>query len=325
VFWTGAVPGSQESSIGHGDAAGPIGRGRATVRMVGSMDAHDRGGKARASNPLSLSYYTVPELSPPEAVSVAAGAGCRHVGLRLLGGQPGHGAMALMEDPALRLETCRRMRDCGITALDANTARVTPETDMAAFLPFLETAAELGARHVLATGDDTDEGRLADRIGRLCDDAAAFGLSVQLEFVPWLSVSDLRSAARLVGRVDRPNLGIALDALHFQRSFGTLTEIATVPPAWFAYMHLCDAPGEWSGDRDALLHAAVNERLFPGEGAIDLKGLLRAMPAGIPLALEIPTAGLARSTDARTRVSRAVAATRRLLASINEPDDEKET
>ena len=36
------------------------------------------------------------------------------------------------------------------------------------------------------------------------------------------------------------------------------------------------------------MHAAVSERLFPGEGAIDLVGLLRALPRGIPVALESP-------------------------------------
>jgi sugar phosphate isomerase/epimerase len=63
-----------------------------------------------------------------------------------------------------------------------------------------------------------------------------------------------------------------------------------------------------------LLHAAVSERLFPGDGAIDLVGLLRALPRGIPIALEIPTATLARTTPAAERLQRAVAATRRVLA-----------
>lgn len=67
-------------------------------------------------------------------------------------------------------------------------------------------------------------------------------------------------------------------------------------------------------DREALVHTAVKERLFPGEGAIDLIGLLRALPPGIPLALEIPMERLAQSMGALERVRRAVAATRRVLA-----------
>ncbi|XEY15386.1 hypothetical protein ABMY26_03875 [Azospirillum sp. HJ39] len=60
----------------------------------------------------------------------------------------------------------------------------------------------------------------------------------------------------------------------------------------------------------------MKERLFPGEGGIDLIGLLRALPPGLPLALEIPTATLARTMDAPARVARAAAATRRLLAAL---------
>ncbi|MCG5240617.1 sugar phosphate isomerase/epimerase family protein [Azospirillum doebereinerae] len=267
-------------------------------------------------NPLSLSYYTVPELSPPDMVSVAAEAGCAHVGLRLLGGQPDGEPMPLLADPSLRREMKRRMADTGVTALDANTARVLPHTDLDAFRPFLEVAAELGARHALATGDDPDPGRLAARLGRLCDDAAGFGLTVQFEFVSWMSVPSVTAAAALLDRIDRPSMGIALDALHYHRSGGTPADVAAVEPARFAYMHLCDAPAAYADDRDSLLHVAVKERLFPGEGGIDLAGLLRALPPGLPLALEIPTATLARSVDAPARVARAVAATRRLLATL---------
>src|SRR5882724_11915398 len=98
--------------------------------------------------PLSLSYYTVPELSPPETVQVAAETGCRYVGVRLLGGQPGSDLPGIMTDPAVRREMLRCLHDSGIDVLDANTARLVPETVIADFRPFLDVAAELGARHV---------------------------------------------------------------------------------------------------------------------------------------------------------------------------------
>ena len=63
-------------------------------------------------NPLSLSYYTVPELSPPDMVTVAADQGFAHVGLRLLGGQPDGDPMPLLADP-------ERMHAIGRAGLDA--------------------------------------------------------------------------------------------------------------------------------------------------------------------------------------------------------------
>lgn len=268
-----------------------------------------------ASVPLSLSYYTVPELDPLETVDVAADAGCALVGFRLLHGQPdAPDAPDIMRDAGLRRAVLDRMRARRVAAFEASAARLLPATVMPAFAPFLAVAAELGIRHVMASGDDPDEARLIDRLGWLSDAAAAHGLTVDVEFVPWMSVADVPTAARIVRAVGRPNLGIAVDALHFQRSRSRLADVAALPRPWLRFLQVCDAPGSWSDDRAALLHAATKERLFPGEGAIDLVGLIRAMPSGIPLTLEIPTEALARSMPAVERVRRAVAATRRVLA-----------
>jgi sugar phosphate isomerase/epimerase len=264
--------------------------------------------------PLSLSYYTVPELSPPQMVRAAAAAGFAFVGARLLNGQPGRDLAPLLENPALRRETIACLHDAGVYVLDASGARLRPETDVSAFAPFIDAAAELGARHILATGDDPDERRIATRFAELCELAGRSGLTVDLEFVPWMSIADLAMAARMVRAVACANFGIAVDALHFDRSHSRVSDLAALPRNWFRYVQLCDAPAVWSSDRASLLHAAVSERLFPGDGAIDLVGLLRALPRGIPIALEIPTATLARTTPAAERLQRAVAATRRVLA-----------
>jgi sugar phosphate isomerase/epimerase len=266
--------------------------------------------------PLSLSYYTVPELSPTQMVREAAAAGFDFVGARLLNGQPGRDPAPLMASSAMRRETIACLRDAGMGVLDASGARLRPETDMAAFAPFIDAAAELGARHILASGDDPDEPRLAARFAELCELAGRSGLTVDLEFVPWMSVADLTLAARMVRTVARANFGVAVDALHFDRSRSRLSDLAALPRTWFRYVQLCDAPRAWASDRESLIHEAVSERLFPGEGAIDLAGLLRALPSGIPIALEIPTATLARTTPAAERLQRAVAATRKLLVDV---------
>jgi len=266
--------------------------------------------------PLSLSYYTVPELSPTQMVREAAAAGFDFVGARLLNGQPGRDPAPLMASSAMRRETIACLRDAGVGVLDASGARLRPETDMAAFAPFIDAAAELGARHILASGDDPDEPRLAARFAELCELAGQSGLTVDLEFVPWMSVADLTLAARMVRTVACANFGIAVDALHFDRSRSRLSDLAALPRTWFRYVQLCDAPRAWASDRESLIHEAVSERLFPGEGAIDLAGLLRALPSGIPIALEIPTATLARTTPAAERLQRAVAATRKLLVDV---------
>ncbi len=271
---------------------------------------------AGMTRPLSLSYYTVPELSPLETVAAAAQAGCSHVGLRLLGGQPGGGETPLLLEAALQTEMLAAMADRGIAALDANTARIVPETRVCDYIPFLDAAARLGARHVMASVDDADPARPVDNVCRLCDLADERGLTVDLEFVPWMALSDLSAAADLVRICNRDALGIALDTLHFHRSGSSVEDLARLPRRRFRYAQICDAPAlETPPKRDDLIFEATQERLLPGHGDIDLAAILRALPGGIPLALEIPQATLAKSgISAVERVSRAVAATRKLLA-----------
>ena len=97
--------------------------------------------------------------------AAAAAAGFTHVGLRLLNGQPGRDPAPLLQSAALRRETLALMRAHWAQRARCERARLVPATDMSAFGPFLEAAAEMGARHVLATGDDPDRPRLLARAG----------------------------------------------------------------------------------------------------------------------------------------------------------------
>ena len=263
---------------------------------------------------LSLSYHTVPELSPEAAVHVAADAGFAHVGLRLLHGQPGGGEAPLLTDPVLRRATMRALRGRGLSALDASGARIVPATSVASFEPLLDVAAEMGARHVMATVDDPDAGRAAENLALLCVRAETRALTVDVEFVPWMTIASLGDASALVRSVGHPALGIALDALHFHRSSSRIEDLAALAPARLRYVQLCDARGVRPADRDGLLHEATKDRLPPGEGAIDLIALLRAMPRRMPVALEVPMAEVARCDAAPQRLTRLVAATRAVLA-----------
>ena len=263
--------------------------------------------------PLSLAFYTVPELAPPQVAEVASAAGFSHMGLRLLNGQPTDGGSPLATDASLRRETMARMSDLGIAALDANSARLIPDTRVEDFEPFLAVAAEMGARHVLSTGNDPERQRLVDKWAALCDLAGSYGLTVEIEFVPWMTVSSVAEAADILRDVGAANMGIALDALHFQRSKSTIEDISAVRSEAFRYLHLCDAPGRWETDIESLLHDAVHERLPPGRGDIDLVALLKALPRGIPVALEVPMRSEARRRGPLERAQMVAEAARQVL------------
>jgi sugar phosphate isomerase/epimerase len=71
---------------------------------------------------------------------------------------------------------------------------------------------------------------------------------------------------------------------------------------------------------DEILAEARGARLFPGDGDLDLIGLLRALPRDLPLSVEVPMTGLARSVGAVERARRALLATRRVLAMHHEAE-----
>jgi sugar phosphate isomerase/epimerase len=75
-------------------------------------------------------------------------------------------------------------------------------------------------------------------------------------------------------------------------------------------MQLCDARPERPADMQEIIRQARSDRLFPGEGGLDLKGLLGALPAGIPISLEIP---VAKKIEPLERARRALAATNAIL------------
>ena len=262
----------------------------------------------------SLAALTALELAPPALIDVAAATGCAQVGFRLIPVAPGGAAYPLQDDPALLRETLARLRDTGVGVADLEIVMLRPETEVTAYRPFLDAGATIGAKHVLVAGYDTDRARLVDTYAAFCREAAAFGLTGDLEFMPWTAVPDLAAAIEVVGQAAQPNGGILIDALHFDRSGSRIDDIARVPRDWLHYWQLCDAPAERPATTEGLLHTARAERLFPGEGGIDLRSLIRAMPADLAISLEIPTLELAKTVPAEERVRRAMAAARSLLA-----------
>lgn len=253
---------------------------------------------------IGLAALTVPELPPPEQVLAAAQAGYSHVGLRLI---PVAGQILPAFD-ARELE--RRLADTGVRVLDVEIFRLSPDINVAEFEPVLAAAARLRASQLLVHGADPDEARLAHSFARLCDLAAGYGLTANLEPMPWVDVSNVAKALRILAAADRPNCGILLDPIHFDRAGWPIEEIPSIRKEWLHYMQFCDARAERPTDVKELIRQARSDRLFPGEGGLDLKGLLRVLPDDLPLSLEIP---VSKPMPPAERARRALEATRKLL------------
>ncbi|WP_203716714.1 TIM barrel protein, partial [Asanoa siamensis] len=298
---------------GHGDP------GSAPVRMAAHRERRLlalRETPAVADNgrhDYSLAHLTALSLSPPELVDAAADAGYRYVGLRLTRVTPQEPHYPLATDPALMRSTKARLAATGIEVLDIELARISPDQDPRDFERFLETGADLGARHVIAQLPDPDRARKVDRFVRLCELARPLGLTVDLEFPSWTETPDLREAVRVLRGADQPNAGILVDLLHFARSGSSVADLRQLPAHWFHFVHVCDAPPGVPPTNEELIHTARFERLFPGEGGIDVRGILDALPPGLPFALEIPRAMLVAQVGAKEHARLAVTAARDYL------------
>ena len=251
---------------------------------------------------IGLAALTVLELSPPEQISAAAEAGYDFVGLRLVPveGQPYH-------HPVDVVEIERRLADSGVPVLDVEVFRLAPETKVADFEPMLVIAARLRATDLLVHGADPDAARLGDNWGRLCDLAGAYGLAANLEPMPWVDVSTVAKANQILRAAGRSNAAVLPDAIHFFREKNSLKDLSSTRTR---YVQLCDARKEEPASMDEIRRQAREDRLMPGEGGLDLRGLLKALPPDLPISLEIP---YAKPMAAAQRASRALELTRRLL------------
>jgi len=251
---------------------------------------------------IGLAALTVLELSPQDQVSVAAEAGYDFVGLRLIpvAGQPHQHAIdvAAIE---------KRLAATGMKVLDVEVFRLGPETRAADFEPMLAVSARLRASDLLVHGADPDASRLADNWGRLCDLAGRYGLAANLEPMPWVEVRTIAKARRILDLAPRRNSAVLVDAIHFFREANRLEDLATTKTR---YLQFCDARAEKPASMEEIRRQAREDRLFPGEGGLDLRGLLGALPPDLPISLEVPHTG---PFDARERARRALSATREFL------------
>lgn len=236
----------------------------------------------------SLAYLTLFGCPPPEMTYIASRAGYDFVSLRpIYMGLAGEPNFDLSANPQLLRQTKSALASTGLKVHDVELARVADGTDPKKYRPQLEVGAELGAKHVISSIWTTDRVFAAECFDQLCDIAKPLGMTINLEFVTFASVKTLREALDVLKASRRTNCGVLVDMLHFSRSRVPLADLAEVPREWFHFVHLCDAPAAIPTTTEELTRQAREERLYPGEGAIDLAAILQRIP-NVPCSIEAP-------------------------------------
>ncbi len=112
-----------------------------------------------------------------------------------------------------------------------------------------------------------------DKINQLYEVAKPFGMKLAFEFVgyPNCSVNTFGQAYDIVKAVDKADVGIVLDCFHFYSMRSNIEDLKACDPKKIFIFHMDDS-------EDLVIGAARdNNRLMPGEGAIDLNSILSTL------------------------------------------------
>lgn len=273
---------------------------------------------------LALHQITALEASPQQLVSLAAEAGCERVCIFVRApDQPivdRDGSLfrfpTVLPDEVADMKACMEMH--GISIMNAEFFPIEEYTDWEIYIPALDLANALGAERIVVHVNVTDETRAVQSLTRICDLAADRALKVGLEFMGISpGCNSLARALHFVEQAGRPNLGVAIDALHLIRTGGTIEEVAALHPQHIAYVQLCDGAGLDRCDDVNDYFTEAFDRLAPGEGVFPLAALMRALPPQVDVDIEVPSRSREKRGElAIDRVRRAVEASFNLLSEV---------
>ena len=243
----------------------------------------------------SLAYLTIPGTNPMDQIKIAKEAGYDYVSLRTIPMHlPGEPEFLLDKDPALFEATKKALKEYDMPLMDIELARVRPDLSIDEYKPAFEKAAELGGTDVLGSIWTRDKAWYTETAAKIAEMAKEYGMKYNIEFLPWAGVRNLQEDITLVDAIGMDNVFVMVDTLHAGRAGVTGAELARTPRKYFNFIHLCDGPAGPDGDPvldnikdDLMLYTAREARYYPGEGCMDIAGMVKAMP-NIPLSIELP-------------------------------------
>lgn len=158
---------------------------------------------------------------------------------------------------------------------------------LASFAFEVQAAAELGCRtcctYILPSVDENPAHLLALATSRLRTCALlleSYGMRLGLEFVGphhlrrrWKHpfIDDMPSTLAWIDAIGSANVGLLFDVYHWYTTESTVDDILALKANHIVHVHINDAPDV------PVAEVLDNDRLYPGEGVIDIKAFLSAL------------------------------------------------
>lgn len=257
---------------------------------------------------ISFASGIVPEFGPVDTIRAAEAGRFDAVGLWI---EPENWTAQTTRDSRAALA------DSGLELLDVEVIWIKPDSDLDMHRRTIDIGVELGAKNVLCVSSDPDMSAAAAKLAALCEHAEPSGMRVALEFGIFTEVKNLRSALAVLDEVAHPLRAVLVDPIHVDRSGTTVAELAAIPRELLPYAQFCDASANRPdpADFNAIITDAIDYRLQCGEGVLPLADMLAALPAEIPLSIELRSKALREGwPDPADRARKTAEMTRAWLA-----------
>ena len=195
------------------------------------------------------------------------------------------------------------------------TGGVLPASRAKAF----RLAAHWGAHHVSVgefAGGALDLHTASSALADLAGEAAEHSVTLALEAFPWSSIDSYPRAVDLIEASGAENVGLLVDVWHFFNTGGQLSFFDQLEPCHIAAVQLNDGPRV----QEDFLHQARNTRMLPGQGELDVEGLVeRLLSLGYtgPWFVEVNTPQF-RALDAGEAARSAITSARRVVAAARQ-------
>mgnify|MGYP001110522479 CR=1 FL=1 len=254
---------------------------------------------------LGVAQLSLLSAAPPRLVQLAADAGFDFVGVRVRPVTAAETAFDVQPGSPMLAETLSRMADTGVVVRDIEFLLLDGTDQRDAWLRMFEAGQALGAESLTVACGDPDLSRARDTLAQMAEDGRPYGISPGLEAISYQSVRSIPVADELAVHA---GCDLVVDTLHAGRFGATAAELAAAAGR-APMVQLCDAPAERPASREALVTESRSARLAPGEGGLDLLGVVDALEAGLtttpragtqlPVSLEVPNdEAVARLGDA---------------------------
>jgi sugar phosphate isomerase/epimerase len=237
---------------------------------------------------LTLGYLTL-NAPPAETIGAAIAGGFKSVGIRITGRRLSDPYTHVIGNPPMIKEIKHRAADGGIRLANISAYHLFPDVQLSHLQSVIETTAELGSKVIVAICNQPDDARFSDLFGRYCEMAGKYGIRIALEFMRYSNVRTIKRAEHIVKTWGQSSTGLLIDALHLDRSGGTVAAVAKVDPERIVFFQLCDAKKlKASPSMEELRSEARTRRLAPGDGELPLFDLLDTLPDSVEIEYEVP-------------------------------------